>query len=103
MSNNLNDRIRSNPKYRELASKRSRTAWGLTALVLAVYYSFMLLVGMGPEFLATPLFEGGVLSIGVPIGVFIIFFAWACTGLYVRRANSEFDRLNAEIVEEARQ
>ncbi|TIC83768.1 DUF485 domain-containing protein [Crenobacter intestini] len=101
MSNKNNDRIRANPKFRELAQKRSRTAWGLTALVLGVYYSYMLLVGMAPEWLAQPLSEGGTLSLGVPVGAFIIFFAWACTGLYVRRANSEFDRLNAEIVEEA--
>lgn len=101
MSNQINNRIRSNPKFRELASKRSRSAWGLTALVLGVYYGYMLLVGVDPAFLAQPLFAGSTLSLGVPIGVFVIFFAWACTGIYVRRANSEFDRLNAEIVEEA--
>jgi uncharacterized membrane protein (DUF485 family) len=34
----------------------------------------------------------GVTTIGIPIGMAVIVFSIVITGLYVRRANSEFDR-----------
>jgi uncharacterized membrane protein (DUF485 family) len=45
----------------------------------------------------------GVVTLGIPIGVFIIVAAFVLTGIYVRRANSEFDSLTRQIIEEARQ
>ena len=42
-------------------------------------------------------------TIGIPIGMAVIVFSIAITGLYVRRANSEFDALTREIIEEATQ
>ena len=42
--------------------------------------------------LARPI-GGGVTSIGIPIGVGIILLAILLTGLYVRRANREYDPL----------
>jgi uncharacterized membrane protein (DUF485 family) len=44
----------------------------------------------------------GVITLGIPVGVFIIVIAFVLTGIYVRRANSEFDELNRQIIEEAR-
>ena len=43
----------------------------------------------------------GVTTIGIPIGMAVIVFSIVITGLYVRRANGEFDRLTREIIEEA--
>ncbi len=34
---------------------------------------------------------------GMPIGLFVIVFTVVITGIYVRRANSEFDDLTEEI------
>jgi uncharacterized membrane protein (DUF485 family) len=36
----------------------------------------------------------------MPIGLFVIVFTVIITGIYVRRANSEFDDLTAEIRKE---
>ncbi len=36
--------------------------------------------------------------IGVPIGMGVIVFTIVITGIYVRRANTEFDALTAEIL-----
>jgi uncharacterized membrane protein (DUF485 family) len=33
----------------------------------------------------------------MPVGLFVIAFTILITGLYVRRANDEFDRLSAEL------
>ncbi|MGE5476526.1 MAG: DUF485 domain-containing protein, partial [Bacteroidales bacterium] len=55
----------------------------------------------GKEFLGTPL-SGGVTTIGFPIGIAVILSAVVLTGIYVRRANGEFDELNRQIIEESR-
>ncbi len=41
------------------------------------------------------------MTVGIPVGILIILSAFLLTGLYVRKANGEFDQLNREIVEEA--
>ena len=40
-------------------------------------------------------------TLGIPIGLGVIAFTVIITGLYVRRANDEYDRLTAEILEDA--
>ncbi|MNP85224.1 Inner membrane protein YjcH [compost metagenome] len=40
---------------------------------------------------------------GIPIGVGLILSAFVLTGVYVRRANGEFDRMNQEILKEVQQ
>jgi uncharacterized membrane protein (DUF485 family) len=42
-----------------------------------------------------------VTSIGIPLGVGVIIFTIVITNVYVRRANTEFDDMNAEIIREA--
>ena len=44
----------------------------------------------------------GVMTIGVPIGLFVIIAAFILTGIYVSKANAEFDQLTREIVEESK-
>ena len=95
-------KVRNNPKYHELVSKRSRFGWTLAVIMLIIYYGFILTIAFAPSFLATPVAPGKVMSIGIPIGVGVILSAFVLTGIYVFRANSEFDRLNKEIVESAK-
>ena len=52
------------------------------------------------QFLAQPI-GPGVTTIGIPIALGVIIFTIVITGLYVRRANGEYDRLTAEILKEA--
>ena len=103
MSDEVSRRIFENPKFQELANRRSKFAWTLSVIVLVVYYSFVLVVGFAPEVLGTPLGEGKTLTVGIPIGAAIIVFAWLMTGVYTRRANNEFDAINNEILEEHKQ
>ena len=100
MRDDLGDRIRANPKYQELVSKRNSYGWMMTIVMLAVYYGYILLIAFNKEFLSQKL-GAGVTSIGIPIGVGVILFTIIITGIYVRRANSEFDALTAEIVKES--
>jgi uncharacterized membrane protein (DUF485 family) len=101
MSTAIYERIRKNPKFDVLVSKRSHFAWLLTAIVLGIYFIFIMVVAFNPKLLATPIFAGGTASIAWPIGLGMIVLFWLMTGLYVYRANSEFDDINAEIVKGA--
>jgi uncharacterized membrane protein (DUF485 family) len=92
--------IKRHPRYAELVSKRKRFAWILTILMLTIYYGFILAIAFAPKSLATPLWAGSVTTIGIPIGVLIIVSAFVLTGVYVFRANGEFDRINKSIRED---
>ena len=96
MENDLVQRIASNPKYQELKAKRSSFGWWLALSMMVVYYGFILLVAFNKPFLATRLGEG-VMTVGMPIGLAVIVFTIVITAIYVRRANSEFDSLSAEL------
>jgi uncharacterized membrane protein (DUF485 family) len=100
MSNELSvSKIRSNPKYAELVRKRSGFAWLLSALVLIIYYGFIMVIAFDPKFFGTPVSAGSVTTIGFPIGVGVILSAIFLTGVYVYRANREFDDLTKQLIE----
>ena len=95
-------RIRQNPKFAELVGKRTRFAILLSLIVLVPYYTFMMITAFNPGLLATPLNEGGIITVGWPVGAVLIIGAWLMTGVYIRRANGEFDELTAAILKESR-
>lgn len=99
MTDNVVARIRANPKYLELKRKRSSFGWWLTLLMMVVYYGYIALIAWNKPFLAQPLGDG-VTTLGVPIGMGVIVFTIIITGIYVRRANGEFDRLTREILQD---
>lgn len=101
MSSEVYERIRRNPKFDQLVSRRSSFAWTLTAVVLGLYFIFIMIVAFSPMTLAAPIWTGGVASIAWPIGAGLILLFWLMTGLYIRRANGEFDDLNSQIIKEA--
>ena len=94
------DKIQKNPKYQELRSKRSGFGWTLTLLMMVVYYGYIALIAFNKPFLAQPI-GAGVTTLGIPIGMGVIVFTVVITAIYVRRANSEFDALTAEILKDA--
>jgi uncharacterized membrane protein (DUF485 family) len=96
MESQLAQKIASHPKYQELKAKRSSFGWWLTLLMMVVYYGFIVLVAFNKPFLAAKL-GAGVMTVGMPIGLFVIVFTIVITGIYVRRANNEFDALALEI------
>ena len=96
-------RVEANPKYHRLMSIRSSYSIIMTLCVMAVYYGYILLIAFNKEWLGTKLGAGMTTSVGIPLGVGVIVITIILTNLYVRRANTEFDTLNAEIIKEAKQ
>lgn len=103
MSNNtIQTRIRANPKFAEMVGKRTRLAILLSFFVLVPYYTFMLLTSLKPGLFTATISDTSVITIGWPIAALIVVGGWLTTGIYVSRANGEFDSLNEEILKEAR-
>jgi len=100
MSDPVIAKIQRHPKYLELRSKRNSFGWMLTILMLIVYYGYIALIAFDKSFLAKPI-GAGVTTLGIPLGMGVIIFTIVITGIYVRRANSEYDALTQDILKDA--
>lgn len=100
MADDIVAKIAANPKYKKLVDMRSSYSIIMTILVMCIYYGYILLIAFNKEWLGTKLGAGMTTSIGIPMGVGVIVLTILLTNIYVRRANSEFDDLNAELIKE---
>ena len=96
MEENLVQKIVANPNYQKLVRVRTVFGWTLTALMMIVYYGFILLIAFNKELLATRI-GSGVMTWGIPAGLFVIGFTIIITRIYVSRANKQFDDLTETI------
>jgi uncharacterized membrane protein (DUF485 family) len=101
MNDEQAQRVLDDPAFKELESRRNRLGWTLSAITLVIYYGFILMVAFSPKTLATPI-GGMTMTLGLPLGAGIIIASIVMTGIYVRRANSEFDALVRKVKENAR-
>ncbi|HVT37156.1 MAG TPA: DUF485 domain-containing protein [Nevskiaceae bacterium] len=93
------ERIMALPAFIQLRNARRALALKLTVAMLAIYYGFVLMVAFAPHTLAEPV--SGHISLGILLGLGVILAAVVLTGIYVRRANGEFDRLTQDILRSA--
>jgi len=89
-------RIENDPNYRRLVSERKSLGWTLAIITLVMYYGYIAIVAFAPALIALPLF--GSVTIGIVLGVAIILASILLTGIYVMRANAEYDELTNAIV-----
>lgn len=100
MSDTVVQKVQRHPKYLELRRKRNGLGLWLTLAMLVVYFGYIALIAFDKAFLARPI-GTGVTTLGIPIGLGVIVFTVIITGIYVRRANSEFDALTRDILSDA--
>ena len=93
------DRVIQSPRFQELVRQRTKFAWTLTIVMLVIYFGFILLVAFAKPLLAMKI-GGGVTSLGILLGLGVIIAAFVLTGIYVYRANSEFDELTRNLTRE---
>lgn len=96
MDKELVKKIKSNPKYQELVSKRNSFAAILSVFVLAMFYGYVLVIAFNKELLATRIGDG-VMTYAFPVGAAIIIISFITTVIYVVRANGEFEALEQSI------
>ncbi|TXH97627.1 MAG: DUF485 domain-containing protein [Pseudomonas sp.] len=100
MNDSVYKRIEQSPRFKELVAKRDRFAWTLSAIMLGLYVAFILLIAFDPQLLGTRISNDSPMTLGIPLGVGLILSAFVLTGIYVQRANGEFDRMTREILDE---
>jgi uncharacterized membrane protein (DUF485 family) len=98
----LFQQIYADPEFHELETKRGRFSWLLAGIILLTYFSFILIIAFAPHIFATPVSQNSIISWGIPVGLFVILLSFLLTGIYVHRANTEFDHLVKDIVEHAK-
>ena len=89
-------RIQNDPNYIKLVSERKSYGWTLSIIMLVVYYGYIALVAFAPSVIGIKI--AGVITIGLVLGAGIIVFAIVLTGIYVLRANADYDELTKAIV-----
>ena len=94
-------RIRKNPRFNELVSKRQGFATLLSVIVLTIFYGFFMVVAFQPQVIGKRLSEGSYLTVGIAFELFMFIFFWVLTAVYVKRANGEFDAITEEVVRDA--
>ena len=99
--NAILERAQNDPEFDTLVRARSRLAWGLTTIMMIIYFGFILMIAFAPAHLGRPI-GSGVTTIGIPIGILVIVSAFVLTGIYVWRANASFDAISKRIEERAR-
>ena len=72
-----------------LDAARWRISIALTAVVIVVYFGFVLLIAFNKPLMGRLLTPG--LTVGILLGVVVIVASWASTWFYVRWANDTYD------------
>lgn len=81
--------IIDSPEFRSLVASKGAISAILTIVMLGAYFGFILTLAFDKALLSQLLADG--LSLGIPVGLCIIFLAWALTGIYVYWANTTYD------------
>jgi uncharacterized membrane protein (DUF485 family) len=81
-----------------LAARRARVGAVLTAVMLVVYFGFILLIAFNKDGLGELVTDG--LSWGMLLGIVVVLTTWVLTWIYVGWANRKYEpeiqRLKAE-------
>jgi uncharacterized membrane protein (DUF485 family) len=80
-----------------LAARRFRVAIVLTTAMLVVYFAFILLIAFDKELLGRMIVDG--LSLGILLGVVVVFATWILTWIYVGWANRRYEPAARELRE----
>jgi uncharacterized membrane protein (DUF485 family) len=81
--------ILESPEFKRLVRSRWRVSTTLLVLLFASYYGYILLVALRKDLLATKI--GAVTTLGIPLGIATLAFAWLLTAVYVGWANRCYD------------
>lgn len=81
--------IIDSPEFRDLVAKKGFISTVLTVIMLGAYFGFILVLAFNKNLLSGMLTPG--LSVGIPVGLFVILLAWGLTGIYVFWANDKYD------------
>ena len=86
--------ISEDAEFQNLVRRKNSLSTLLSLLIFGVYFGFIALLAFSPQTLSAPV---GAASLGIPLGIGVIVFAWILTGIYVRWANGAYDSMVARV------
>lgn len=78
-----------------LAAERWRVSLWLTGAMMVIYFGFILLIAYNKPLLGSLVVPG--LSLGILLGAIVILAAWVLIYIYVRWANTYYDKQISKI------
>ena len=78
---------------------RSTLGWTLTAIMLVIYFGFILMIAFDKGRLSMVV-AGSVTSLGLVIGMGVLLSAFVLVAIYVAVANTKFDAMTRDLREE---
>ncbi|RQD72942.1 DUF485 domain-containing protein [Desulfonatronospira sp. MSAO_Bac3] len=87
-------------KFRRLVVNRWKVSLTLTAIMMFAYFGFILVLAYAPHLLSVKI--GEHMTLGIPVGIFVIILAFILTGIYVFWSNSYYDKAVQEVLKSMR-
>lgn len=87
--------IINSESFKSLVRNRIVVSTVLTVVMLVAYLGFILIIAFYRELLSYKI--GEHLTLGLPVGIGMIIFAWLLTGYYIRWANRSYDKKVREL------
>ncbi len=81
----------NDPSFKRLKKEKWIISVVLGFLVMLLYYGFILMMAYNKPFFANKVTEN--ITIGIPLGVFVLASTIGITAIYVIWANTSYDRL----------
>lgn len=86
--------IARDPEFERLVRAKKSLSTVLCLLIFGAYFGFIGLLAFAPQVLSAKV---GAATLGIPVGIGVIIFAWILTGIYVRWANGAYDAMVAKV------
>jgi uncharacterized membrane protein (DUF485 family) len=92
-------RILGDPRFRRLVAERARLRWGLSAVVLGMFFGLIALMSATPGFLGQP-FGSPRMTVGLALVCVLFISVVLVTGFYVHHSNQNFEGLMRSVRED---
>lgn len=94
------NQVLNHPHFIEMARKKSGLSRLFTIITIAMYFAYIITLGINPSLFATPVSAGSTTTWGIYLGLAVILISIMLTGIYVHKANGEFDTLTQQVVQD---
>ncbi|CAL8475634.1 DUF485 domain-containing protein [Caballeronia sp. S22] len=89
-------------RFQTLVRSRRIFSWSLTAVMLILYFAFILTLAFSPDLLGRRISADQPCTWGIPVGFGMFVITFALVAVYVFRANTVFDAAASKIKEGVR-
>lgn len=94
------NQVLNNPDFIDMARKKSSLSRLFTIITVLMYFSYIITLGINPSLFATPVSAGSTTTWGIYLGLAVILISIILTGIYVHKANGEFDIMTQKVVDD---